>query len=206
MSAAGKVALAAAAGYVLGRRRKFKLAITVGSMLAGQRIATNPRGLLRQGSELVESNPELAKISDQVRSQLLTAVRAAAVATVSKQMEDLGSAMRGRSEKLLTIGSQGDEETEGEAEEASADQGGSENVDEAEVDSDEEPRESDEEDQERPEASDASERPRRSSSGTAKKSTPRSSTRKSSPPSKTSKKASSTRKKSSTSSSAGRSK
>ena len=35
MSAAGKVVLGVAGGYVLGRSKKMKLAITLGSMLAG---------------------------------------------------------------------------------------------------------------------------------------------------------------------------
>ena len=38
MSAA-KIGLGVAAGYLLGRTKKLKLAITVGSMLAGQRVA-----------------------------------------------------------------------------------------------------------------------------------------------------------------------
>ena len=35
---ASKIGLGVAAGYLLGRTKKMKLAITVGSMLAGQRI------------------------------------------------------------------------------------------------------------------------------------------------------------------------
>ena len=75
MSAAGKVVLGVAGGYVLGRSKKMKLAITLGSMLAGKKLATNPRGLMKQGAELVESNPELSKLSDQIRSQLFDAAR-----------------------------------------------------------------------------------------------------------------------------------
>ena len=43
-----KIGLGVAAGYLLGRTKKFKFAITVGSMLAGQRISTNPTILLEQ--------------------------------------------------------------------------------------------------------------------------------------------------------------
>ena len=42
MSNTSKIAVAVASGYLLGRTKRLKLAITVGSMLAGQRIATNP--------------------------------------------------------------------------------------------------------------------------------------------------------------------
>ena len=67
MSDVPKIVLGVASGYLLGRTKKFKLAITVGSMLAGQRISTNPQALLAQGSKLLEGNPELQKLQDQIR-------------------------------------------------------------------------------------------------------------------------------------------
>ena len=66
MSATSKIAVGVAAGYLLGRTKKLKLAITVGSMLAGKKLATNPQALLAQGSELIEKNPELKKLQDQI--------------------------------------------------------------------------------------------------------------------------------------------
>ena len=75
MSAPTKVVLGVAGGYLLGRSKKMKLAITLGSMLAGKKLATDPKGLMKQGAELVESNPELSKLSDQIRSQLFQAAR-----------------------------------------------------------------------------------------------------------------------------------
>ena len=119
MSAAGKIALGVASGYLLGRRKKFKLAITVGSMLAGQRIATNPRALLKQGQQLIESNEELSKLSDQVRGQLFEAARSAAVATANSRMNSLSDAIRDRSERFA-LGS-GDDVVEGEYEESDED-------------------------------------------------------------------------------------
>ena len=62
-----------------------KLAITLGSMLAGKKLATDPKGLMKQGAELVESNPELSKLSDQIRSQLFQAARSAGIATANAQ-------------------------------------------------------------------------------------------------------------------------
>ncbi|HET8719154.1 MAG TPA: hypothetical protein VFM50_15550, partial [Nocardioidaceae bacterium] len=64
MSAAAKIAAAVASGYVLGRTKKLRLAVTVAGMLAGKKIATDPRGLAKQAMELIESNPELSKLSD----------------------------------------------------------------------------------------------------------------------------------------------
>ena len=69
MSATSKIAVGVAAGYLLGRTKKLKLAITVGSMLAGKKLATNPQALLAQGSELIEKNPELKKLQDQITGQ-----------------------------------------------------------------------------------------------------------------------------------------
>ena len=115
MSAPTKLVLGVAGGYLLGRRKKMKLAITLGSMLAGQRIATNPRGLMQQGMKLVESNPELSKLSDQVRSQLFDAARAAAIATANSRMDGISDAIRQRSDRLALMG--GDDQAEDEYDE-----------------------------------------------------------------------------------------
>ncbi|TDD99043.1 hypothetical protein [Jiangella asiatica] len=100
MSAGARVAAAAASGYILGRTKKLKLAIMVGSTLAGRRLATDPRGLLRQADEFVESRPELAKLSEQVRTTLFAAARAAAVGTASQRIDRLSDAIRDRSDRL----------------------------------------------------------------------------------------------------------
>ena len=44
MNATARIAAAVAGGYLLGRTKKLKLAITVGSMLAGQAIVAFRRG------------------------------------------------------------------------------------------------------------------------------------------------------------------
>ena len=100
MSNEAKVVAAVASGYLLGQTKKMKLAITIGSMLAGQRVATSPRGLLKQGQELVESNPELAKIQDQIRDKLFEAAKAAAVATLSSRLEMFSDSLRTRTDDL----------------------------------------------------------------------------------------------------------
>src|SRR3954466_13582865 len=79
MSAVGRIGLGVAAGYLLGRTKKLKLAISVGSMLAGRRIATDRAGLMRQGAELVDNNPELAKLRDQLTGKVVEAAKAAAI-------------------------------------------------------------------------------------------------------------------------------
>ena len=93
MSATGKIGLGVAAGYLLGRTKKFKLAITVGSMLAGQRISTNPQALLKQGQQLVESNPELAKLQKQISGKLFEAAKGAALAQATSRLESMNKAL-----------------------------------------------------------------------------------------------------------------
>src|SRR6478609_4966035 len=116
MSAATKIAMGVASGYLLGRRKKLRLAITVGSMLAGQKIATNPKALLAQGAELIEQNPELSKLSDQVRTQLFQAARAAAIATANNRMDALSDTIRERSDKLALGPGQEDSDEDDESE------------------------------------------------------------------------------------------
>lgn len=98
MSAATKVALGVASGYVLGRTKKLRLAITVGSMLAGHRVATNPQALLAQGAKLAERNPELKKIQDEVTGRLVDAARHAALTTATQRMEALTASLREQQE------------------------------------------------------------------------------------------------------------
>ncbi len=92
MSAA-KIGLGVAAGYLLGRTKKFKLAITVGSMLAGQRIATNPQALMRQLGELAEKNPEFGKLQDRIRDEVFSAARSAAISVASDRLESANRAL-----------------------------------------------------------------------------------------------------------------
>ena len=125
MSTATRVGTAMAAGYVLGRTKKLKLAISVGSMLVGQRIATNPRARLKQGQQLVDSNPELAKIEEQLRGKFMEAARAAALATVSSRMDQLSDSLHQRSSGLRGVAGElepgGDDESE-QPEDAAEDQ------------------------------------------------------------------------------------
>ncbi len=79
MSATTKIAVGVASGYLLGRTKKLKLAITVGSLLAGKRLATNPQALMAQGSQLLDKNPELKKLQDQITGKLFDAAKTAAM-------------------------------------------------------------------------------------------------------------------------------
>jgi hypothetical protein len=100
MSNEARIAAAVASGYLLGRTKKMKLAITVGSLLAGQRIATSPRGLARQGQQIINNNPELSRLQDQLSGKLMEALRAAAVATVTSRLNSVSDSLRDRTDGL----------------------------------------------------------------------------------------------------------
>ena len=89
MSATTKIAMGVTAGYLLGRMGKLRLAITVGSMLAGQRIATNPGALLAQGNKLIDNNPELRKLRGEITGRMFDAARDAAIATATSRLTSM---------------------------------------------------------------------------------------------------------------------
>src|SRR4051812_35296918 len=112
MNTTAKVAAAVASGYLLGRTKKLRLAITVGGLLAGKRIATDPRAIVQQLAAVVEENPELSKLSDQVRGKLVTAGREAAVAAASNRLNRVSDSIRDRTDRMISVGQRGDEPEE----------------------------------------------------------------------------------------------
>src|SRR4051794_32163454 len=76
MDARMRAALAVGGGYLLGRTKKLKFALTVGSMVAGRKGAN---GLLGQGIDLFRESPEF----DRLRGQLAGAGRSAALSAAA---------------------------------------------------------------------------------------------------------------------------
>ncbi|MFI2259205.1 hypothetical protein [Streptomyces tubercidicus] len=95
-----KVTLAAAlaAGYVLGRTKKGKLAIGVASMVAGQ--ALSPRELIGQALRTLAATPQAAQLIDQVRGELLESGRTALSATADRSLGALADALQKRTSAL----------------------------------------------------------------------------------------------------------
>ncbi|MGH4023876.1 MAG: hypothetical protein ACRDRV_04745 [Pseudonocardiaceae bacterium] len=92
--------LAVAGGYFLGRTKKMKLAIMLAGVASGNKIARDPTQLLAQGTRLVQSNPQLSALSDQVRGRLVEAGKGVAVAVVSRQMDALSDRLSERTDRL----------------------------------------------------------------------------------------------------------
>lgn len=154
MKCGARVALGVIGGYFLGRTKKMKLAMMLGGMAAGRR-AGGPGELLRTGSKLLNSSPELARLTDEVRGRLLEAGKGAALAVAARQVESLTDRVGKRVESLGDVGvprPKKSEEPEGEYEDEPVD----EDAEPADVD-DERPSPTEDEDEALP--------PRRARSG-----------------------------------------
>ncbi|MFJ3146997.1 hypothetical protein ACIPJM_31715 [Streptomyces halstedii] len=116
------VALAVAGGYVLGRTKKAKLALALGSLVAGRRLGLNPQDLLTQGFKKVTELPQFQELSVEVKGQLLTAARTAATAMANRRIEGLVDSLRERTEGLRGPGEAKGEDEEREEEERGRDE------------------------------------------------------------------------------------
>lgn len=132
-----KVCLAAAvaAGYVLGRTKKGKLALGLAPLVAGQQLPMNPRELLILAMRKLAENPTVGPLVEQARGEVLEAGRSALSATANRRLEAVADALQQRTEALLVVPVEEDEEEEEEEEFE---------------DEDEEPGEDEEEEEERP--------------------------------------------------------
>ncbi|MGW6909488.1 DNA primase [Streptomyces sp. NPDC054940] len=92
--------LAIGAGYVLGRTRKLKLALAVGSVVAGKRMHLSPRGVADLVSEQLLKNPQFKEIGDQLREDLRGVGEAASGALVERQLDALSDRLHGRTAEV----------------------------------------------------------------------------------------------------------
>ncbi|MGD6742246.1 DNA primase [Streptomyces sp. BH106] len=90
--------LAIGAGYVLGRTKKMKLAIAVGTMVAGKRMNLSPRALAEMVTTQLENNPQFKEIGDQLREDLRGVGKAASGALVERQIEGLAGRLHSRTQ------------------------------------------------------------------------------------------------------------
>jgi hypothetical protein len=102
MSAKTTIVAGVAGGYLLGRTKNLRLAATLAGLLAGQRIATNRQELLTQGSKLVQNNPQLKQLQEQLSGQLMQVAREAALMAVASRVESVTKSLKGgRGQGLL---------------------------------------------------------------------------------------------------------
>ncbi|MBO8186902.1 hypothetical protein [Streptomyces spirodelae] len=103
------VLAAVAGGYLLGRTRKAKLALTLGSVVAGRRLGLDPQELLRQGVRKLAETPQFEELTDQIKHQLMAAARTAASSTANRRLESLADSLRDRTARLGGEGGPDDE-------------------------------------------------------------------------------------------------
>ncbi|NYV77464.1 hypothetical protein [Streptomyces sp. UH6] len=115
------MAAAVAGGYLLGRTKKAKLALAVGTYLAGRRFSMSPSQLATQGLTKLRETPQFQDLTDQVRHEVLNAGRSAVTAAARRKLLDLSDSLRDRGERLSGAAGRGDrDEDDGYADDDSA--------------------------------------------------------------------------------------
>lgn len=162
MKVGAQVAIGVAVGYLLGRTKKGRLALTLAAAGATGKLAGNPAQLVKQGVSLLGSSPELKSLTEDVRGRLVDAGKAAAVSATSGRINALTNRLEERTEGLRrppVPGRGGDEERDDQEE--SYDEDNEEFLDDEEAETDEEEEPAEEEERRRP-AARRTARPRRS--------------------------------------------
>ena len=153
-------AAAVAAGYVLGRTKKGKLALGLASLVAGQQLPLNPREVVSLGARKLAENPQIAPLIEQARGEVLAAGRTALSAAANRRLEAVADALQQRTNALLEPPAEDEDEDE------NAEEYGEEE-DEEEPDESEEDEEEEEEEEEGEE--EEPRRPAKRSAGAGKK-------------------------------------
>jgi hypothetical protein len=107
MNKASTVALAIGAGYLLGRKRRLRLALIVASAAATGRVGDVAAKALKGGGSAATSSealgklsPELSKVMGTMRGELADAGKAAVQAAVASRIESLTDSLHDRAEGL----------------------------------------------------------------------------------------------------------
>ncbi|MFI1327742.1 DNA primase [Streptomyces sp. WAC04189] len=92
--------LAVGAGYLLGRTKKLKLAVAVGTMVAGKKMNLTPKGIAELVGSQLQNNPQFKEIGDQLRTDLRGVGKAASGALVERQIDVLADRLHGRTAQV----------------------------------------------------------------------------------------------------------
>ncbi|MFF5856811.1 DNA primase [Streptomyces sp. NPDC012751] len=92
--------LAVGAGYLLGRTKKLKMAMAVGSLVAGKKLNLSPKMLADLVNQQLKNNPQVKEIGDQLRQDLRGVGKAASGAMVERQMSTLADRLHGRTAQV----------------------------------------------------------------------------------------------------------
>jgi hypothetical protein len=107
MKCGAQVALAVAGGYVLGRRKKTRLALMLGGAALTGRIPGAAGQLVRSGTRALGSSdilskaaPGLGEVGDMVKGDLTSVAKRAAATAISTQIESLSDQLRNRADAM----------------------------------------------------------------------------------------------------------
>jgi hypothetical protein len=95
-----KIGAAAIGGYILGRRKKLKLAIGLGLYLGAKKLDISPQMLVKGLTKELSSLPVVGELKDQTREQLLGAGKDAAGKLVTTWAGNLADSLNDRTERL----------------------------------------------------------------------------------------------------------
>ncbi|MET8833786.1 hypothetical protein ABZV78_07710 [Micromonospora sp. NPDC004540] len=99
MKSGARVALAVGFGYLLGRRKKMRTALTLAAAVAAGRASQRPGGLKQLGTDLLNVNPQLGGLG-KLSGPLATAGKAAATAAAGSGIDALSGKLRGSADAL----------------------------------------------------------------------------------------------------------
>ncbi|MEU4674652.1 hypothetical protein AB0F91_43565 [Amycolatopsis sp. NPDC023774] len=139
MKAGTPMALGVAAGYLLGRTTKGRLALMIAAAGATGKAGVSPAKLVQSGLEQLGSSAEIGQLTSLARDELLAAAKSAAVTAASGKIESLSERLQDGSALTRGKKSKADEEHDGEDEVQEEPEGEAEAVDEDEAEAQEEP-------------------------------------------------------------------
>jgi hypothetical protein len=102
------LAAATVGGYVLGRTKKGRIALTAATFLAGRGMGLDPRTLVVEGVRRISEIPQVVALQTQLRDESIEAGRNALTAIVNRSLHSLADAIGSRTAGL---GLDGDDET-----------------------------------------------------------------------------------------------
>jgi hypothetical protein len=90
------LAAAIAGGYILGRTKKGRLALTAMTLLLGRRWGLEPQQLVTDGVRRLREVPQVAELEEQVRTEGIDAARHALTSVVGRGVESVTGGISSR--------------------------------------------------------------------------------------------------------------
>ncbi|MGQ5259345.1 hypothetical protein ACTWLT_01170 [Micromonospora sp. ZYX-F-536] len=99
MKTGTRIGLAVGFGYLLGRRRKLRTALTLAAAVAAGRASRDAGGLVKRGTDVLHASPQLSSLG-RLGGPLVNAGKAAATAAAGSRVDALTGRLRGSADAL----------------------------------------------------------------------------------------------------------